>query len=89
MEQMQGLHCIRECHNDILKNRQVKASIQGEELTVVPTRGSPQGGVLSPLEWNLIMNMSLSSFKHTDPVKVVGYADDILLYMCGSDQDSS
>ncbi len=32
------------------------------------------------------MNMLLSSFKHNDPVKVVGYADDILLYVCGSDE---
>ena len=85
MEQMQVPHCIRTWYANILKNRKVKASIQGEELTVVPTRGSPQGGVLSPLVWNLIMNTLLSSFHHNDPVGVVGYADDILLYICGTD----
>ncbi len=31
------------------------------------------------------MNTLLSSFKRTDPVRVVGYADDVLLYVCGSD----
>ncbi len=36
--------------------------------------------------WNLVMNMLLTSFKHTYPVKVVGYADDIILYVCGSDE---
>ncbi len=34
------------------------------------------------------MNTLLSSFKRTDPVKVVGYTDDILLYVCGSDEST-
>ncbi len=41
--------CIREWYNNVLKNRKVKASVQREELTVIPTRGSPQEGVLFPL----------------------------------------
>ncbi len=51
-------------------------------------RGSTQGGVLSPLVWNLILNTLLSSFKRTDVVKVVGNSDNILLYVFGSDEVS-
>ncbi len=52
---------------------------------VLPARGSPQGGVLSPIIWNLITDMILSEFK-SGPVKALGYADDILLYTSGSDE---
>ena len=49
-----------------------------------PTRGSPQGGVLSPLIWNIIMDSILLTFEGT-ATKVVGYADDILLMVAGKD----
>ena len=47
-------------------------------------RGSPQGGVLSPLIWILIMDMILSKFPGR-AVKVVCYADDIMLLVAGKD----
>ena len=47
-------------------------------------RGSPQGGVLSPLIWNIIINTLLTTFK-CKAVKVVGYADDIILLVSGKD----
>ncbi len=67
---------------DLLKNRVVTASVQGQCLRVIPARGSPQGGVLSPLIWNLIMDSLLTQFKR-GPTKVLGYADDILIYTEG------
>ncbi len=70
-------------YDHLLKGRLVSAEIQGLTQYVKPKRGSPQGGVLSPLVWNLIMDGFLSQFKK-GPVKALGYADDILLYIQGS-----
>ncbi len=71
-------------YNNLLQHRYVSADIQGQHKIVVPARGSPQGGVLSPLVWNLIMDSFLSKFEK-GPIKVLGYADDILLYIAGID----
>ncbi len=67
---------------NLLKDRHVKATVQGKEVLIKPSRGSPQGGVLSPLVWNIIIDEILQVFKE-GPVKVIGYADDILLYITG------
>ncbi len=67
---------------NLLKGRIVDANIQGVTASIKPRRGSPQGGVLSPLVWNLIMDELLSSFR-IGPVRVIGYADDILVYVIG------
>ena len=78
--------CIVQWYDSILRGREVSAYIQGEQSTIVPGQGSPQGGVLSPFVWIMIMDTLLRTFDHPyHPVKVVGYADDILLYICGSD----
>ena len=54
---------------------------------IKPTRGSPQGGVLSPLVWNLIMDKLLTDLS-ASPVRAIGYADDILLLINGVDGGS-
>ena len=69
---------------NLLRNRTVTAEVQGFSATICPARGSPQGGVLSPLIWNLIMDSFLTQFQG-DSVRVLGYADDILLYIEGTD----
>lgn len=47
-------------------------------------RGTPQGGVLSPVLWNLAMDELLALFDK-GPVKAVGYADDLVLISRGKD----
>ena len=69
---------------NILHNRTVTAALQGEKCNRKPMRGSPQGGVLSPLIWILIMDTILSKFRGR-AVKVVCYADDIILLIGGKD----
>ncbi len=66
----------------LLKGRRVHAEVQGQRTHVIPHRGSPQGGVLSPLVWNLILDSLLRTFQK-DSIRVLGYADDILLYITG------
>ena len=84
MERMQIPASIVDLYGNILNSRKVQAQLQGEEMTRIPKRGSPQGGVLSPLIWNLIMDTVLSTFQG-DAVRAVGYADDILLMIGGPD----
>ena len=73
---------IRRWYVYLLNNRRVTADVQGAKSTVRPTRGSPQGGVLSPLIWNLIMDELLTQFRDRT-VKAVGYADDVMLLVSG------
>ncbi len=68
---------------NLLRQRKITAQIQGQSAYVIPKRGSPQGGVLSPLIWNIIMDSLLSTFKN-DSIKVLGYADDIVIYIIGT-----
>ena len=82
MKEMQIPSSIRKLYANILKHRQVSAELQGEKIKRVPKRGSPQGGVLSPLIWILIMNLLLPRFQR-GPIKVIGYADDIILLIAG------
>ncbi len=69
---------------NLLRVREVAANVQGQNATVLPARGSPQGGVLSPTIWNLIVDTILTEFRQ-GPVKILGYADDILIYTSGQD----
>ncbi|QQP37800.1 Uncharacterized protein FKW44_018195, partial [Caligus rogercresseyi] len=74
--------CIASWYMELLNTRTVTAELKGEKFSVQPTRGSPQGGVLSPVVWNMIMDTLLTEFKE-DAVQVIGYADDILLLISG------
>ena len=71
-------------YTNLLKGREVTANLQGVTKTITPGRGSPQGGILSPLVWNLVMDSLLKDFQ-SGPVKAVGYADDIIIMAAGND----
>ncbi len=71
-------------YNKVLTGRLVSADLQGAHNIIIPTMGSPQGGILSPLVWNLVMNSLLSTFP-TEGVKAIGYTDDVLLFLNGDD----
>ncbi len=70
-------------YDKVLRTRIIKADLQGEEKSLCPTKGSPQGGVLSPLVWILIMDSLLTKFQ-VGPIRVTGYADDVLLLVAGN-----
>jgi len=53
--------------------------------TFYPTKGTPQGGVISPLLWNLIIDELNRKLISQTRLKVVTYADDILLLYAGKD----
>ena len=84
---------ITKWYRSLLANRKVDSEMYGQTRTIFPTRGNPQGGVLSPLIWNLAINNLLTKFRAEQTVndlgrcciKAAGYADDVLLMGQGDD----
>ncbi len=66
------------CYKHYLRNRM--STVQYGEKTSQQwlTRGTPQGGVLSPILWNLAFDSLLKTFDK-GTVKFFGYADDACL----------
>ena len=69
---------IQRLIRDLLTNRRVSGTLGSASLQRFVSRGTPQGGVLSPLLWNLAMNRLLLSLEETK-IKVVAYADDVAI----------
>ena len=70
-----------------LKHRKIFMEHKGETVTKFPVRGTPQGGVLSPIMWNLAFESLLDLFPDSGRVKIVGYADDAALVCSGPNHD--
>lgn len=83
-----------------LQNRVSSITIKGNSATRTLNRGTPQGSVLSPLFFNMAMDGLLTKFgskkqangllsarlgSSTNPVKIIGYADDTVLIIKGKD----
>ena len=58
------------------------ATLRGFSKSVAMSRGCPQGGVLSPLLWCLVVAELLTRLREGD-VYSQGYADDICLLVVG------
>ena len=69
-----------ELYQNIFKHRLVSAELQGKYENNSKER-KPTRGSISPLIWILIMDNLTSNFKVA--VRVVGYADDIILLVGG------
>ena len=67
-----------------LNNRFINVNIKGIQEVRKLTRGTPQGGVLSPLIWILAFDGLLQLFD-TGPINATGYADDASLVIIGKD----
>lgn len=66
----------------MLKNRLVHSSLMGESLSVQVAGGCPQGGNLSPILWNLVVDGLLNKLSR-EGFHVNGYADDIVIMVKG------
>lgn len=62
----------------LLRDRVITYESYGTRTSVTPTRGTPQGGVLSPTLWTLVIDVLLIRLKHAG-IHVMGYADDITI----------
>ena len=69
---------------DYLNGRNISCNLRGDTVTVSPRKGTPQGGVLSPIIWNLIMDGWVQKIYNEQlPIEIICYADDILIISRG------
>jgi hypothetical protein len=66
----------------IFSNRMFQAEIRGVRSTMMVRRCCPQGGVLSLLLWNMVIN-SLLVRLNTESLWAQGFADDIAIVING------
>jgi len=66
----------------LLLDRVIVAELGCSRVVATVCRGTPQGGVLSPLLWNLAVNSLLHKLEEIG-CNVVAYADDIVIYSSG------
>ena len=72
-------------YDHMLKNRHIMCDLSGEFVIKSPQKGVPQGGVLSPIVWNMVLFRWLKQLSRRDikGLKIICYADDILLLATG------
>ena len=66
----------------MLSSRYIIYSLIGETIQVTSIRGCPQGGILSPLLWNLTMDDLLRDLNEAGYYSI-GFADDIAIIIRG------
>jgi hypothetical protein len=66
----------------MLESRNISATLSGDTLRATAARGCPQGGVLSPLLWSLVVDDLLWGLNNNG-YYTVGYADDIAILING------
>ena len=71
----------------MLRERYVRAAAAGESAAVKVDRGCPQGGVLSPLLWSMVVDDLLIELDSTG-VYSQGYADDIVVMVRGKFEET-
>ena len=66
----------------MLETRIIKAEWGDTHIQKTATRGTPQGGVISPLLWILTVDEILKDMR-TNGVKIEAYADDVVIIVTG------
>lgn len=66
----------------MLSSRIIVSSLGGSSIERLVSRGTPQGGVLSPLLWNIVINNLLLELEGKG-FKVIAYADDVAILVTG------
>ena len=71
----------------MLESRTVISTVGNSTITKRATRGTPQGGVISTLLWLIVINRILLRFKEKR-IKMIAYADDVVIMIIGKDLTS-
>lgn len=67
----------------LLAHREVSAEYLDVVRKKISSRGCPQGGILSPLLWNLTMDGAIETACGVSGIKPFAYADDLCLIISG------
>ena len=73
--------------NAMLRSRTVTVTVQGATVSKRVKKGCPQGGIMSPLLWNLVINSLLLLINSTS-ADSEGFADDVNFLVRGIDIDT-
>ena len=76
---------ITNWYGSFIKKRVITASLLGVKQTRKVDRGTPQGGVLSPLIWNIVMD-ELLELLDDGIVIPIAFADDLTIILRGIDE---
>ena len=85
VEQMKSKHFPRKLvdwYEQYLRNREAHSTLKGHTCSIRVTTGTPQGGILSPLAWNLVFEKFIDTMSHSS-VKTRCFADDACLLIKG------
>ena len=63
----------------LIRNRSTTVELNGCKKTITIKKGCPQGGILSPFLWNLVVDSLLSYTRNKIPCDLQGFADDLAL----------
>lgn len=66
----------------MLASRRIKTKIGDRSATVTAVKGCPQGGVLSPLLWSIVVDSLLNKLNQKG-FETQGYADDLVITIRG------
>ena len=72
-------------YEDFFYHRNIIINHRGVSLKIYPTQGAPQGGVGSPLIFNLMADELIKMIKSVPEVKIGMYADDACIFSTSSD----
>ena len=72
-------------YEDFFWHRIITINHKGVEITVYPTQGAPQGGVGSPMLFNLLADELIKQVKLVTGVNITMYADDACIFATGPD----
>jgi len=72
----------------MLRNRRATATLYNETVTLIIEKGTPQGGILSVLFWNLDMNDLLQRFPEKHYSETNAFADDTANIVIGKDENT-
>ena len=71
----------------MLKSRQITANIGGTAVSVLAKKGCPQGGVLSPLLWSMVVDNLITELNDAR-FNTQGYADDLVVMIVAKHDDT-
>ena len=69
---------------NLLRHRTVQVELYGDKGKREVMKGNPQGGILSPFQWNCVLNNLLLELRSRG-FYVQAYADDLAILVTGAD----
>ena len=71
--------------SNMISNRNTNIRLKDQKINIKIRKGCPQGGILSPFLWNLVLNDLLNYTEKNDIGHLQAFADDLLSLITGPD----